>query len=89
MAILQIKLLTTPYEIYSTRQVVHMTSRSESQINQKMKMLGDDGETQLDYCRPFPYTKAAEHINTGPKYIIANEKFDKFVQYCRKHKLET
>lgn len=87
MADIKIKVSSEPYPIYTPPQITHITGRSESQINQMMSRIGEDEQALLDYCYPYPNSDDPKDVKTGKRYIVGNEKLDKFFTFCKKKKL--
>lgn len=88
MATIKIEISGKPFTPLTMIQVHHQSGRSESQISQTVNRIGKGGESPLDHCYPFPYSDAPEHAQTGPKLIVPNEKYDKWMDRCKQNKLK-
>jgi hypothetical protein len=65
------------YNMFTVAQFSKLTGLSVIDIHNKMRAGIKNGEynTELDFCHPFSDTE-----NDGPKFIIRNEKSEKYLQ---------
>lgn len=79
MAVIDIKVVGDPHDVVAIKQLSEISGRSVSQINNMINQLDAEGETKLDICYPFP-NKEGEH--SGMKFVVKNEKYEKFIEFC-------
>jgi hypothetical protein len=79
MAVIDIIVKGNPHDFIAIKQLSELSGRSVSQINNMIRQIDKNGDTKLDICFPFPDKKGEE---SGMKFVVKNEKYDKFVEYC-------
>ncbi len=87
MAKIEIDIKAGPFPIHTVNQLAKLTGKDRNWLNNKTKLQGRDGETHLDIAYPFPNSTDEEDINTGPKFIVQNEKCERFIKKCKKGSL--
>ena len=85
MATIKIDITGKPFTPLTPMQVHMESGRSESQISQTVNRVGRGGISPLDHCYPFPHSDKPEHSETGPKMIVPNEKYDKWLAFCKRN----
>ena len=65
------------YNVFTVNQFVQLSGLHISTVNNKCRPAFVDGEinTELDWCFPHP-----DKIGEGPKFIIRNEKSEKYLR---------
>jgi hypothetical protein len=65
------------YNMFTVNQFAQLTQLAVSSITNKTRpsLSGDDYNTELDFCFPF-----RDELNEGPKFVVRNEKAEKFLK---------
>jgi len=65
------------YNIFTVNQFATLTKLSVSNVLNKTRpsAMGEVVGTELDYCYPF-----SDYLNEGPKFILRNEKSEKYLK---------
>ena len=65
------------YNIFTVNQFSQLTGKAISTITNLTRPIYREGAlvTDLDFCFPF-----ADNVNEGPKFVIRNEKAEKYLQ---------
>lgn len=88
MATIKINTKASPFPILTINQLASITGRDRDWINNKTRMQNKEGQTHLDIAYPYPNSEKEEDINTGPKFIVRDDKCEEFIKKCLKKPLK-
>ena len=80
----EIKVDSFPHSICTVSQMALLTDSSYPWVYQQFGKLDKKrGGSKLDICYPWPDSTKDEDKETGPKFIIMNDKYDDLVKDCK------
>ena len=81
MAVIQItEVKSKPYDIVTVDQFAGKAGVSKQGVYGLLNTVKMSGETVLDVCYPFPTSTKSEDENTGPKFVVMNEKATEYLE---------